>query len=275
MSLPEIAPAAALWPGLCAIALLLGLRHGLDPDHLATVDGLVRANAARKPRLAAMTGVWFSLGHGAAVAVIAVLASAWGASWAPPEWLKASGASVSIGGLIGLGVYNLYRLRVSRQAAAAPTGPRAALIRRLRLDHAWAVAGVGLLFALSFDSVSQALVFATLANRFGGVFPALVIAACFICGITALDGMNGWWICRLVRTADRTAPTASRIMTAGVALLSLALGGVLLAEVASATAAEWLDAHGAMLGGAVIAAGGLAFLLSMRAARGAQPQPPR
>ena len=31
---------------------LLGLKHGLDPDHLAAIDGLTRFNAARRPRLA-------------------------------------------------------------------------------------------------------------------------------------------------------------------------------------------------------------------------------
>jgi high-affinity nickel-transport protein len=266
--------APVLWPGFCAIALLLGLRHGLDADHLATVDGLVRANAARRPRLAATAGVWFSLGHGSAVALIAVVASAWGASWTPPAWLKASGAAVSIAGLIGLGLFNLCRLSGTKTVShAAPSGPRAILIGRLHLGNAWAIVGVGLLFALSFDTVSQAMVFAALANRYGGVAQVLVIAACFVCGITAVDGLNGWWICRLVRRADAGARTASRIMTAGVALLSLALGGVLLAAVVFPAAASWLDGHETALGVLVIAAASLAFLLGVVASRRPQPQP--
>ena len=33
------------WTALCALVFLLGLKHGFDADHLATIDGLTRYNA--------------------------------------------------------------------------------------------------------------------------------------------------------------------------------------------------------------------------------------
>ena len=36
---------------------LLGIRHGFDADHLATIDGLTRLNAQRNPRLALAIGL--------------------------------------------------------------------------------------------------------------------------------------------------------------------------------------------------------------------------
>ena len=36
---------------LVGVVFLLGLKHGLDPDHLAAIDGLTRFNAARRPAL--------------------------------------------------------------------------------------------------------------------------------------------------------------------------------------------------------------------------------
>ena len=33
------------WTALCALVFLLGLKHGFDADHLATIDGLTRFNA--------------------------------------------------------------------------------------------------------------------------------------------------------------------------------------------------------------------------------------
>src|ERR1700690_4076550 len=39
------------WLALVGVVFLLGLKHGLDPDHLAAIDGLTRFNAARRPGL--------------------------------------------------------------------------------------------------------------------------------------------------------------------------------------------------------------------------------
>ena len=33
------------WTSLAAVVFLLGLKHGFDADHLATIDGLTRVNA--------------------------------------------------------------------------------------------------------------------------------------------------------------------------------------------------------------------------------------
>ena len=34
------------WLALLAVVYALGLKHGMDPDHLATIDGIARSNAA-------------------------------------------------------------------------------------------------------------------------------------------------------------------------------------------------------------------------------------
>ena len=63
---------------LFVLAFVLGLRHGMDPDHLATIDGLTRFNAAAgRMRLARLCGFLFSLGHGAVVCVAALVAGVW------------------------------------------------------------------------------------------------------------------------------------------------------------------------------------------------------
>ena len=36
------------WGALCALVFLLGMRHGFDADHLATIDGLTRLNRRRE-----------------------------------------------------------------------------------------------------------------------------------------------------------------------------------------------------------------------------------
>lgn len=53
------------------IALLLGLRHASDPDHLVAVTSLIAADGG-DVRGAARLGVWWGLGHAAALLAIGV-----------------------------------------------------------------------------------------------------------------------------------------------------------------------------------------------------------
>ena len=92
---------------LVLLVFALGLRHGFDADHLATIDGLTRFNARSNPRWARFCGTLFSLGHGAVVVAIALAVSLLSRRWTAPEWLEMSGAWISIVFLTLLGVLNL------------------------------------------------------------------------------------------------------------------------------------------------------------------------
>ena len=52
---------------VCAVAILLGLRHASDPDHLAAVTVLVTGGGERRKRLAARLGWTWGLGHATAL----------------------------------------------------------------------------------------------------------------------------------------------------------------------------------------------------------------
>lgn len=47
-----------------AVAILLGLRHATDPDHLAAVSTLISSGRERTRRVAARLGIAWGLGHG-------------------------------------------------------------------------------------------------------------------------------------------------------------------------------------------------------------------
>src|SRR5258706_15756251 len=102
---PETLPAH--WLSLVAVVFLLGLKHGLDPDHLAAIDGLTRFNAASRPRLSRWSGLLFSAGHGLVVTLVAVSVATVATEWRAPEWLESAGALISIAFLTLLGVANL------------------------------------------------------------------------------------------------------------------------------------------------------------------------
>jgi high-affinity nickel-transport protein len=267
------------WAALCGVVFLLGLRHGLDADHLAAIDGLTRVASARgggrlHPRLC---GALFSLGHGAVVLAIAGGVGLLGSRWTPPGWFELLGALVSIGFLTLLGVVNLAAvLRTPAHEPVALVGVRGRAVAWL-LGRAGgargpaAVLGVGGLFALSFDTLSQAALFAVVSVRFGGAGHALALGALFVLGMLLADGANGWWMAHLLRRTDRAAAVASRTMTLAVAGVSLAVAAFGLARLVSGPVARWSDGRelGVGLGvlAAVAAGYGLALALGRRALR--------
>ena len=216
----------ATWTALCALAFVLGARHGFDADHLATIDGLTRYNARTNPALARFCGALFSLGHGLVVCGVAFVAAALTTGWQTPAWLEATGIGVSVAFLFGLAFLNLRAVLLTDPlAVVAPIGIKSRLLGRfVTVRKPWAIAAVGVLFAFSFDTISQATLFALAAGRFGGVTEALLVAGLFVLGMLVVDGINGVWINRLIRRADRTPSCASRVMALTVAGISLTVG---------------------------------------------------
>ena len=229
---------------VCGVALALGLRHGFDADHLAAIDGMVRRNVAGRPRLAKATGVLFSFGHGLVVAATAGTLSLALSDWQPPQWLEASGAVVSAIILLLLGVLNLNALR-RPGVAIAPVGLRSRILgQRAHYLPPFAIIAVGVAFAVSFDTLSQAALFAFLATRAGGIAACLLVSGCFTLGMAVTDGMNGLCISSIVRRADRRGRLASRIMTLSIAGLGLLLGAAILVSLLMPPFATWMEENG-------------------------------
>lgn len=211
---------------LSGLVFMLGMRHGLDADHLATIDGFVRRQP--DPRLARLSGMLFSLGHGMVVMLVAGVAAILTGSHDLPSWLEVFGTSVSIGFLLLLGGLNLHQvLTTPTGQAVVPLGLRSRWFERTSSSPAMVVA-VGALFALSFDTLSQAVLFSLAASGQGGLSAALLLASLFMLGMMATDALNGAWVAWLVRRADARAAMASRVMglAVGVSSLGVALFGI-------------------------------------------------
>lgn len=199
---------------LLALVFVLGLRHGLDPDHLVAIDGLTRRNRSR------WTGVFFSLGHGLVVTLVGVGLALAASEWQPPAWLEISGTLVSVGTLLVLGIANLRApltsLRGRRMIALAGGA-----------SHPAIVAAIGAAFAVSLDTLGHALLFSA-----GGWVFAAGLGVLFTLGMVLTDAVNGWWVARMVRAADR------RIMGIAIASLCFLTAGLGLAKFAQFSLAE-------------------------------------
>lgn len=225
--------------GLTALVFALGVKHGFDPDHLVAIDGLTRASARRKAgaapgaaQVARWVGLFFSLGHGAIVTLVGLAVALYAQQWQAPGWLEPLGATISVGVLALLGAANLYTVRKTPSGArVAPVALRGRWVskRLAGAGHPATIAALGAAFALSFDTVSHAIVFSLSGATAAGAFFALGLGLVFTLGMVLTDTLNGWWVARMVQRSDAAAATASRRM-------SLAIGGLCLAIAASGLA---------------------------------------
>ncbi len=257
------------WFALLALVFVLGAKHGLDADHLATIDGLTRYNLRHAPTRARWCGSLFSLGHGSIVILIALAVGLAAARWQVPPWMEGVGTWISIGFLTLLGLLNLHAvLTTSVDAMVAPVGVKAGWLARLQAtSHPLAIAAVGALFALSFDTMSQAALFAVTATGHGGVVHVLLLGVAFMTGMLVMDGINGLWIARLLTRADYRARIVSRVMGLTVAVISLGVAGFGLLRWLRADVASWYEGKELGVGMGVIALLALSFVLARLLAR--------
>jgi high-affinity nickel-transport protein len=254
---------------LAALVFVLGLKHGLDPDHLVAIDGLTRFNSQGDRRLARWCGALFSLGHGAVVILVAVAVGLATERWIVPAWVDDLGAWISVTVLVLLGLLNLRAVFATpADHVVRPVGLRGRLFDRLtRTSHPGAITLVGALFALSFDTLSQAALFAVTASQLGGWLPALALGLVFMAGMTLADGANGLWIASLLRSADARARIASRVLGLAVAGLSLGIAAFVVVERHSDAVAAWAEGRELAFGGGVIAVVAVSFVLGLALAR--------
>jgi high-affinity nickel-transport protein len=213
--------------GLAALVLVLGLRHGFDPDHLVAIDGLTRSNRSR------WNGVFFSLGHGVVVTLVGLAVALAATEWRAPAWLQELGACISIGVLLVLGVANLlaaWRTPAHRAVPLVGIRSRWFAEQLARGSHPVFIASIGAAFALSFDTISHALAFSLTGAAMAGWAFATLLGLVFTLGMVLTDALNGWWVARMVHGADRRARRASRAMSVAIALLCLAIAAGALAE---------------------------------------------
>ncbi|HEY5290999.1 MAG TPA: nickel transporter [Burkholderiales bacterium] len=264
------------WLALLAVVYALGLKHGMDPDHLATIDGIARSNAARNPRLARWSGFLFSAGHGAIVILVAIGVSLIARRWETPAWLDALGAGISIAFLYALGLLNLYSVfSAPAGTVVAPAGLKSRLLGRLaEVSHPALIAAVGALFALSFDTVSQVALFSLTASSMSGWGFSIALGATFMLGMMTTDGVNGLWVARLLARADRRALVASRAMGLAIAGLSLLVGSYGLAKLFFPAIASHAAERELLFGCAAVGIVSLSFLIGLRLAHAPVPVRP-
>lgn len=250
--------------GLMALAFVLGIKHGMDADHLATIDGFVRRNTVRHPKLARYSGLLFSMGHGTVVVTVACLASHFTSQRFLPGWLETFGTCVSIAFLILLGILNT---QAALSSTYHPFTPPVGIKTKLFSTQAcgpWAVVAVGSLFAFSFDTLSQALLFSAASHQMGSTWLASLLGLLFTLGMIVTDAINGLWTAYLLRRADQMAINASRIMSLSVAGLSFAIAILGMIKLFWSQISTPVDSYGVQIGICVLLFIFISYRLAMK-----------
>jgi high-affinity nickel-transport protein len=185
------------------LMFVLGLRHGLDPDHIACIDGLTWRTLEHDTRLAPWVGTLFALGHGLLVTTIAAGVSRLTHAVAIPDGVVEVFNWLPTALLILVGTLNL-RLLLRAGGAYQPTGWKMKLIPARLRNHSnpLAIVLIGVLFATVFDTATQASAWGYIATSKGGVMAALAAGLLFTAGMLITDTLDGRLLCRIARRAD-------------------------------------------------------------------------
>jgi len=278
--------------GAASLAWLLGLRHAVDADHIAAIDGATRKlmHGERHGRARPMlTGLYFSLGH-STVVWLAAIGAALVASAASPGLARVReiggviGPGVSVLFLFAIAIANLFVLaslvrafRRGRDGEATdeeladrlvPGGPLARLFRPLfrlvtRSRHMFLI---GVLFGLGFDTATEIMVLgisASAATHGAAIWSILVFPALFTAAMSLVDTLDSALMARAYGWAfvqPRRKLTYNIAVTFASVVVAVAVGTVQVMAMLSAReggAAGWLREWG---GYAVIALFALVWL---------------
>jgi len=207
----------------CWLGFLIGLRHALDPDHLAAMSALV----VEQPRRfrAAVQGAFWGAGHAAALLVTGALLLAWRIQL-PERWAELFELAASAM-LIGLGVRSVRSSLRARGAAITHRHGPASHAHAGDPGHfhvrSWTVARrpflVGIAHGLAGTGAITALALASMPSARAAAAYLLVFALGSTGGMALLTGLLGVPIGRIARR-----PAAHAVLMAGIGAVSLLVG---------------------------------------------------
>jgi nickel/cobalt transporter (NiCoT) family protein len=204
--------------GLGILAYTLGLRHGVDADHICAIDNTTRKLLQQNKRPYTV-GTWFSLGHSTivvAMLVALVLAARWIVSNVPTFEADGNiiGTAISGGFLYIIALINLliffevYRIfqklragELDQQKLEETLNSRGFMNRYFGflfkfVNEPWQIYPVGVLFGLGFDTATEVTLIAITVGV-GTAFVSfplyliLLLPFMFTCGMVLTDTSDG------------------------------------------------------------------------------------
>lgn len=213
-----------------SLMFVLGVRHGLDPDHVAVIDNIVFRMVEIRPCLSGWAGTLFAFGHGLAVAAVVLGVSVLSVWIALPSWIGGVIDAMVIALLTLVGTLNVVALL--RRREYVPVGWRSRLLPApLRSStHPAAVMLIGVIFGLVFDTATQAAAWGAAATTHGGILATASITLAFTFGMLLADTCDSQIVSQLLRTTrDGGAGVQRYRQIVGWLIVTLSYGMALFA----------------------------------------------
>ncbi|QWU13705.1 high-affinity nickel-transport protein [Paenibacillus sophorae] len=211
---------------LILLVFVLGLRHGLDADHLAFIDGQTRYNWRMGSPIARFVGTLFSFGHGAVVAGMATILGMFTQNFRFPEYFDTFATWVSIISLFIIGTINIINLMRSKfkNEEFKLKGIKGKFISNVArgTTNPFLIILVGGIFALAAETISQTSVWALAAAGNSFTYMPLILGLIFMLGMMITDTIDSLITFRMMNQSSSLGQSASRII--GWVIVALAYG---------------------------------------------------
>ncbi len=207
-------------PGLFSFAIValgLGLRHGLDSDHIVAIDNITRKLALEKKDSSA-TGLYFALGHSTIVFCLTLLVIM-GVSHSKELYDSLSSIGDKLGSLVSISflVFTLFinwlafkNLSSGKNQQNDYPGLIYKLANRLlfsAIDRPAKMFVVGFFFGLGFDTATEiallSLAATSLVHGVGIVF-ILFLPVLFACGMMFTDTVNSIFMTKIYNWVNQS-----------------------------------------------------------------------
>ncbi|MCX7122017.1 MAG: DNA repair protein [Gammaproteobacteria bacterium] len=212
--------------GFILIALILGMRHGLDYDHLAIIDSITR-RLPQENNLSRFVGILFSFGHGMIVILFCISINVFLKACVLPIWLDRIMFGISIAFLIIFGFMNIYTLFNKNKNTKKIVFSAKRIFQKLKilnLENPISIVIVGAVFAISFDTYSQISLFSLNVNHFVSILFPVFLGIVFMIGMMITDGVNGYVISFFIRRSEKHPFSLSRVLTFCIGFFSATVG---------------------------------------------------
>jgi nickel/cobalt transporter (NiCoT) family protein len=170
--------------------IVLGLRHGLDVDHISAIDSLVRLhNAGKRSR---WVGTGFSVGHMISVLSEMIFVIYTVSSFLETDSFNLLSGFLGAGALAIIGIVNIYSMKKWGRTGPAILAGRI-LTRTGRLGPYGSALITGMVFGIGFDTATQisAVSISAVTSATEGIQIALVMVGFFGLGMMSIDTLNG------------------------------------------------------------------------------------
>ncbi|MFK7049746.1 MULTISPECIES: NAD+ synthetase [Flavobacterium] len=186
------------------ILFILGLRHGLDPDHITVIDNYTYRLHEKNDTWSKWVGTLFTLGHGVMVTLIALVLSYLKNNFEVPIWVDSLLNWLPMFLLFTMGIRNIITLLQSETTYSLNI--KKYLIPKF-LDksiHPITVFITGVIFGFIFDTSSQIAAFGLAVSGTHHWLFSVVGGVVFSIGLMFTGTIDSYLLSKLLKTFDRT-----------------------------------------------------------------------